>query len=104
MAAIDSAREVLAALRAAEDELNRLIAGQGDAEIAVIRDKVTEQVKKLAALRQKHDERSRGLAALATEVAEREAAITRVAEQLDRDPPIFTEGQKTELLGLLGRR
>ena len=104
MAAIDSAREVLAALRAAEDELNRLIAGQGDAEIAVIRDKVTEQVKKLAELRQKHDERSRGLAALATEVAEREAAITRIAEALDRDPPILTEDQKTELLGLLGRR
>ena len=40
---------------------------------------------------------------LSAEVAEREAAITRIAEQLDRDPPIFTETQKTELLGL-GRK
>ena len=63
-----------------------------------------EQVRKVAALRQLHEERTRGFAALSAEVAEREAAITRIAEQLDRDPPIFTETQKTELLGLLGRK
>ena len=52
MASEDNARVVLTALAAAEEELRRLITERDDAQIAELRTKIEEQVRKVAALRQ----------------------------------------------------
>ena len=102
MAAMENAREVLGALAQAEEELRRMI--ETDAKTDGLRSKIDELVRRGAALRNEHEEGARGLDAPAPQVAQREEAINRIEGELKRIPPIFTEDQKTELLGLLGRK